>query len=101
MSSRRFWSKLSRTTIAHAIRILEIFAASTKTAEKRLRRVGIDYECLLMRLRKVENGGKTTGFLVLFVLRFRADYQMSTKSSNSLQVEDIVLYYFLYYIYFF
>ena len=32
-----------------------------------------------------------TGFLVLIVLEFRADYQLSTKSSNSLQVEVIVL----------
>ena len=32
-----------------------------------------------------------TGFLVLFFSSFRADYQLSTKSSNSLQVEDIVL----------
>ena len=32
-----------------------------------------------------------TGFLVLIVLEFRADYQLSTKSSNSLQVEDIIL----------
>ena len=32
-----------------------------------------------------------TGFLVLFFSNFRADYQLSTKSSNSLQVEDIVL----------
>ena len=30
-------------------------------------------------------------FLVLYFSNFRADYQLSTKSSNSLQVEDIVL----------
>ena len=32
-----------------------------------------------------------TGCLMLFFSNFRADYQLPTKISNSLQVEDIVL----------
>ena len=44
-----------------------------------------------MRLRKVHNiyGGRRHWFSGVIFLKFRADYQMSTKSSNSLQVEDI------------
>ena len=40
---------------------------------------------------KVQNGGRRHWFSLVIFLKFQADYQMSTKSSNSLQVEDIVL----------